>query len=150
MAGGASKFDVLPTRIRFGSSTAPGWMNGANEVGIGLGNATVALHMTRGGVLRRNVPTCEMADAPGIFTAMTRARMLLIGCARAVCHIASPCATVIPVAKAIMLGKLAVNVRMFVGLWTSDAKEAPVLAINCGSCWVTFPFARLSNTLVDR
>src|SRR5262249_13968728 len=73
MAGGAPKFDALPTRIRSGSSTAPGWMNGENEVGIGLGNATVAVHIARGGELRRNVPTCEMADAPGIFVAMTRA-----------------------------------------------------------------------------
>src|SRR5215510_15921247 len=105
MAGGAAKFDRLPTRIRFGSSIAPGWMNGENEVGIGLGNGTVALHMTRGGVLRRNVPTCEMADAPGIFVAMTRAWTCTIACARAACHTALLSTTAIPATKAIMLGK---------------------------------------------
>jgi hypothetical protein len=72
--------------------------------------------------LLRNVPTCEMADAPGIFTAIMRAPMLAIACARAACHTASPSATVIPAAKAIMPGKLTMNVRMLVGLWTSDPR----------------------------
>jgi hypothetical protein len=56
-----------------------------------------------------------MADAPGISTAMTRALMPGIGSARAACHAASPSATTIPAAKAIMPGKLIMNFRMFVG-----------------------------------
>src|SRR6266516_4337017 len=36
LASGAPKFDRLPTRIRFGSSTAPGWMYEGKNVGIGL------------------------------------------------------------------------------------------------------------------
>src|SRR5262245_23568584 len=106
MARGPPKFNWLPTRIRFGSSTAPGWMNGENEVGIGLGNGTVALHMARGGTLSRNVPTCEMADAPGTFVAMTRAWTCTIVCARAPCHVALPSTTATPAVKAITLGKL--------------------------------------------
>src|SRR5262245_18843314 len=113
MASGAPKFDRLPTRIRFGSSIAPGWMNDENEVGIGLGNGTVALHMTRGGVLRRNVPTCEIADAPGIFVAMTRAVTCTISCARAASHVALPSTTAIPATKTIVPGKLIINLRTF-------------------------------------
>src|SRR5262249_25911622 len=123
MAGGAPKFDRLPTRIRFGSSIAPGWMNDENEVGIGLGNGTVALHTARGGVLRRNVPTCEIADAPGIFVAMTRAGTCTIACALAACQVALPSATAIPAAKAIVPGKLIMNFRMIVRLRTSGKAD---------------------------
>src|SRR5690242_13877850 len=111
MARGAPKLDRLPTRIRFGSSTVPGWVNGANEVGIGLGNGVVVVHIARGGAVRRNVPTCARADAPGIFVAMTRACTCTIFCARAACHVALPSATAIPAAKAIVPGKLIINLR---------------------------------------
>ena len=70
----------------------------------------------------RNVPTCEMADAPGIFTAITRASMSAIACALAACHIASPSTTAIPAAKAIMLGKVTMHFRVFVGPRTLDAR----------------------------
>src|SRR5262252_3168424 len=127
MARGAPKFDPLPTRIRFGSSTAPGLMNEANEVGIGLGNATVALHMTRGGVLRRNVPTCEMADAPGIFVAMTRAWTCTIACARAACHAPAPSNAVTPAAKAKMLR----TVRLFCSMKLSRRALDDPVSISC-------------------
>src|SRR5258707_8661788 len=122
MASGAPKFDRLPTRIRFGSSTAPGWMYAGNNVGIGWAHA--------GGTgLLRNVPTCEMADAPGIFTAITRASMLVIACARAACHDASPSKTAMLVAKAIMLGKAIMRFRVVVRLRRLDARSAAVLAV---------------------
>src|SRR6516162_5855268 len=105
-ASGAPKFDRLPTRIRFGSSTAPFAMKVGNLLGMG-----VRLPQKGPG---RNVPTCAMADAPGISTAMTPA-LRGIGSARAACHAASPSATTIPAAKAIMPGKLIMNFRMFVG-----------------------------------
>jgi hypothetical protein len=65
-ARGAPKFEVLPTKIRFGSSMAPGWMYAGNLLGIGLA------HAPGGGTLRK-VPTCARADAPGMCTATTRA-----------------------------------------------------------------------------
>src|SRR5271166_562005 len=68
VSSGAPKFDWLPTRIRFGSATAPGTMYEAKWVGIGLPPHAPWL-------ASRNVPTCEMADAPGISTATTRARL---------------------------------------------------------------------------
>src|SRR6516165_5647230 len=95
MASGAPKFDRLPTRIRFGSSIAPGWMNEGNLVGIGFAQAP-------GGGTFRKVPTCAMADAPGIFMATTRATMS-VSSARAACQVASPSATAITAAKAVRL-----------------------------------------------
>src|SRR5260370_13662113 len=64
-ASGAPKFDLLPTRIRFGSSTAPGWIYAVNLLGIGFAQAAA------GGMLR-NEPTCAIADSPGMITATTR------------------------------------------------------------------------------
>jgi hypothetical protein len=77
-----------------------------NRAGIGWGNGIVAVHIA-GSVT--NVLTCEMADAPGIFVATTRASIWVIGCARAACHVESPSATAIPAAKAIIPGKLLIN-----------------------------------------
>jgi hypothetical protein len=70
-----------------------------------------------------------------------------MACARAACDAASPAATLTPVAKAITLGRLAMNFGTFVGLATLDARQAAVLAVNCGSCWAPmaiFLFARLT------
>src|SRR5262249_2614731 len=93
-ASGAPKFDRLPTRIRFGSSTAPGWMNEGNRLGIGFAQAP-------GGGTFKNDPTCEMADAPGIFVAMTWASTSIIAWARTPRH-RSPLTTAVPATKATM------------------------------------------------
>jgi hypothetical protein len=52
-----------------GSSTAPGWMKPGNEVGIGAAQAPCLTAF-------RKVPTCEIADAPGISTATSRASIV--------------------------------------------------------------------------
>jgi hypothetical protein len=72
--------------------------------------------------LLRNVPTCDIAEAPGIFTAITRAVLLVTDCARAACQAASPSANVIPAAKANMPAELTIIFQEHVGLWTSGAK----------------------------
>src|SRR5262249_51215750 len=91
MASGAPKFDRLPTRRRFGSSTAPGWMYEGKNKGIGPPQGEL-----------RNVPTCAMADALGIFKATTRAsRPGIVVCAHASGHAISPPRTAIPAATVI-------------------------------------------------
>ena len=63
--------------MRFGSSTAPFCVyDEKNVVAIGLPPHAPS-------VLFRNVPTCEMAEAPGMFMATIRALMPLMSSARA-------------------------------------------------------------------
>src|SRR5262245_53585762 len=104
-ACGAPKFDRLPTRIRFSSSIAPGRVNEGKRVGVGLAQAAGSL---------RNLPTCEMADAPGMFVATTRAFIWVIACARVACHAAPPSEMAIPAANAIVPDRLAMSLRTFI------------------------------------
>ena len=73
MASGAPKFDRLPTRSRLELRTAPAAVYDCQRVGIGLEQPPVT-----------NSPTCAMADAPGMFVAMTAACTLSIASACAV------------------------------------------------------------------
>jgi hypothetical protein len=57
-----------------------------------------------------------MADAPGIFVATTRALMVGTDWARAACQAAPPPTMAIAAAKAMVPGKLIVNVRTFIRL----------------------------------
>jgi hypothetical protein len=77
------------------------------------------------------VPTCEMADAPGIFSAMTRALMLVTACARAACHAASTPTTAVTAVRTITPGRLIVGLRTTDQARRLDAEEA-VLDVNCG------------------
>src|SRR6516165_10233240 len=92
-----------------------------------------------GGDTLRNVPTCEIADAPGILTAMRRALVPELSCAWAACHTASPPEAVIPAAKAIVLDKLRMSFRMWIGLLTNsragrlDAGPAACVATTGGN-----------------
>src|SRR5216110_2880357 len=65
--------------------------------------------------LLRNAPTCEMADAPGIFTATIRGLTLVIACARDACPTATPSTRAIPAARTITPGRLIMNFRTLVG-----------------------------------
>jgi hypothetical protein len=79
--------------------------------------------------------------------------MSVIACARTACHPVSLPTITIPAAKVIMLGKAIVRFRVLVGLRTSGARFAAVLAINCGSGRapvVIFLFATFANTTIDR
>src|SRR5260370_19147535 len=60
VASGSPKFEVLPTRMRAGSSTCPGCVSAANAGLSWIGPPA------------KNVPTGLIADAPGIPTATTR------------------------------------------------------------------------------
>ena len=62
------------------------------------------------------MPTCAMADAPGIFVATIRAWMVGTDWARAACQAAPLPTMAIAAAKAIVPGKLIVNVRAFIRL----------------------------------
>src|SRR5262249_47263624 len=109
---GAPKFDRLPTRIRVASSTAPVLMKspgkggGGGGVAEGVGNPGIGEGKWHengneggtGAVGPKNVPTCAMAQARGIFTATTGALTEIIACAHAA-RVAPPPQTAIPAAK---------------------------------------------------
>src|SRR5262245_36951856 len=96
-----------------------------------------------------------MAEAPGIFVAITRALIWVIACAWDSCHAASPITIAIP--KTTMRGKLMMTV-LFIGLLTEAqawlvAKYAAVLAFCCGKRQAGLPmflFPKLANTTIDR
>src|SRR6266404_3130189 len=95
-------------RPRFDSDPA------LRRVGCKKGTGRVWAH-AGGTVLLRNVPTCETADAPGTFTAITRALTLVIACVRTACDAASPLRSAIPTARPIMPGKFRMDFRTLVG-----------------------------------
>src|SRR5215471_1036005 len=98
-------------------------MKEANRVGMGWAHA--------GGTgLFRNVPTCDIVEAPGIFTAIMRAAMLVTDCARAACEPESPSTNVMPAAKVTMLAELTISLQKHIGLWTCHRQ----CATKCDLC----------------
>src|SRR5262245_28219237 len=110
LASGAPKFDRLPTRMRVGSSTRPGWVNAASTGLSWIGPPG------------RKVPTGATADAPGILVAITRASSL--GASRAQptrLRVAVPtAATISPNAVRLSMGLTRAPPRLLRGPPTQD------------------------------